>query len=1287
MNTDSQTQTPTDLEPDSGEALSPEAAPHAETAYSPAETGGSDPPAPPKRGILRRIFGLLLRLMLLGLLGLVALIAGVLLLLTYFPGNFALDQARQHVPMIEENGIDVGNLSFSIFSGVEINDIRIAPPQGYTKPIVTIGTIRLAYSLPALASNTVRIDEILLDSLHVNLETIDGKTNLDAFLENLTKGGEESAEAEPEPEPEPATEGGPPSPWRIELSRLELKNISAHLDDGERVIDFAALGLWVSGHFSESDSHFDGAVTITGGEPGRGNIRFVQGGDEPISAEILLAFALKFAVSQVLNPKATVDMDLRVASQKLETPWELEPLDLGLNLKARADLPDDQGDVDSLTLSFNGAELIRLSASLKGLMEQRDIGLTLKRLHLPLDRFAPYARAFVPGVDFGGDIAIDNLRVTGHVPDLLNEGLPSATGKILIENVWAKVADENLELAGFATDLDLNVRSGASAQGLDPAALHASGSIRLESLSHPQATVRDFLLTLDAKADGINPSLAGAEIGLRIGEVRLSDPQLGPIRLSVGLDVKAAADLAAGRYSLESLDLNVSDTIRLAAQADATLDAESGSVLDHTFRLTLHPVDLPRLMALVPPGIRKDLPAMKLAGSVGLDVKTAGAVPMPVSDPMRLPVTLKVLLALKGISVELTDPELALVVESLQGALTLEGSPARLGIDGRFSLVRFLKPDQGLTVSALSLPIRGTVTPSQAELAVGMELESVRHEQEAATLDGIRLDLTLGARGRLLETLIDSATVELDLGVRDILYAKDLTARISRQKAGVRVQYSRADSRASIGVSLGLDRLEIPEQQTTLRDFLLKLDTVAHNIDPFAQPEPVVLPTLAELAVDMRVGRIEKPDALAEPLEDTTLMLQGRMHNMRDIDLDPFRFRMPTLGVVMDMTGKVWGLMDRRMEPVDFKTRWPEFDTQIFAGIDTPQRTLLTEGVEARGKAGLSVRVRSLADNFVRVDGAIIADSFHLWNTGSGEVEREDGSVEPTRTTVELVDFNANVPLVQVINLQDMSLVSSGTNIFEEGSRGILYDTMRQYSRQQSNFHIGRVVWTHEEGDVTKTVSVDKLAMDMIYQDNTFAIDRLYLDLLGGGITGALQVQLASLPPEPLDVRVHFENQITGVNLGYLAAEDPSRVGAETELSSLINLDFGLLDRHIEGRIDITRLSLKHLDTLLHFLDPAGKDPKVQGNRDLINAWYVNLIDPKIKLVSMWIKYGNLNMDIEMDAGIIGPILKRILESSRIRRLNIVPILNAFLPGAAPAEERNRRGDSEDPGKEALAGP
>jgi hypothetical protein len=65
----------------------------------------------------------------------------------------------------------------------------------------------------------------------------------------------------------------------------------------------------------------------------------------------------------------------------------------------------------------------------------------------------------------------------------------------------------------------------------------------------------------------------------------------------------------------------------------------------------------------------------------------------------------------------------------------------------------------------------------------------------------------------------------------------------------------------------------------------------------------------------------------------------------------------------------------------------------------------------------------------------------------------------------------------------------------------------------------------------------------------------------------------------------------------------------------------------------------------------------------------------------VWINYGNLNMDIEMDAwSLAGTVIRRNLENNRIRRINILP----FLPKPGEATRGARRGAAAPPAAEGT---
>ncbi len=1221
-----------------------------------------------KRSWPRRILSVLLRFLKWTTILVCLLLVLVVLLLAFFPANWVKEPALDQVRALLNQDIEVDDIGFSAFSGLHLRSVRLGPPKGYTKDVFTLKELRLDYSLWSLLGGEFVINEVLIDSPRAQIETIDGKMNVQAMLDNMATKETPKEELEPEPEPE-IEEPGEPSDFKVILRRFALQNLTAWVDDGNHVIDFDHLDVEISGFYSQIDSHFDVHVGIQGQEPETANLLFSQKDPLPVEAEILLALGIDIAADQVITPKSTVDVNLRVATQKLETQWPLDPVDLKVALKATADLPEDTAQVESLNIHFNDTLLLDLQAGLVGLMEQKQVALLLKKLDLPLDLFAPYAKAFVKDVDFGGHIRIENLDVKGDVPKLLAQGLPDLNGVLLIDEVWADYGPANAKLNGLNLKLDLLTRPVENANGLEEPALYAGGWLTLKSARVPQATIRNLRLDLDTRADGLAIEQALAKIKLAIPTIEVDDPGIGHAVLAFSTDIEAGGNLADGQFTVDHVNVNISDTIKLHVDADAQLNMETQAIDHYRTAIQLQPIDFKKALALVPSGIRKQIPKMKLAGSLGLDVKSEGRIPAQFSDPMALPVTLDALITLADINLDYPDQQLT--IHNFGGTLQAKGKPADMAVTGLWTLAQLDKLDQFASLSGLRIPLDIRVTPEQAKLDMGVQIDQLKKEDQAAKMNDLALSVSATANGKLLKQTFDKLAGQIDLTIADIIYAKEVTTKIQDEHIRVRFDYLQNRKTVSLSLNLGFEQLEAPEQQVRLDGFDFTIDTEVQGVDIPLVPNPDQHAELVWVTLAMDLAAIHKSDIFKEPLTGTNLRSKLTLHDMRDADLETFAFAIPTLGVRVDMSGKVWGILDKKLQPPDFKTNFPEFDVQLFAGLDISPKRRLIEGIEAQGLAGIRARARSLPDNFARLEGFIVGENFSLWQTSKEEREIDDPDRKgktikiPVESRLHLDDFDADVPLIQIVNLETLLPVEAKGNIFEESSRNVLYDTMRTYLKQQSNFHIEGITFTQKIDQTKRKVEIDEIAMDMLYTDNTFAINRLYVDLLGGGISGSLQAQITAMPPAPFDMRLHFENQITGVNLARLTQNDPSKVSAETELSSLVNLDFGLRDLYVDGRIDITRLSLAQLDKVLAFLDPAGKDPSVQQNRALINSWYVDMINPQVKLVSMWVKYGNLNMDIIMDAWFfVGDILNNTLEKSRVRRLNIIPILKAFIPTA-----------------------
>lgn len=1243
-------------------------------------SGGGDPPKTMK--VRSGKLGILLKALKWTVITLSIFIILLLFLLAFFPLNFVKNVVMEEVAELEDIGLEIGHVDFFLFTGLEIEDIRLGAPEGYSKPILTVKRIVLSYNPIALPFSKLIIDEILIDSPHFNLETINGKTNIDAFLENLPKGDEV------EEPPEPVESDGPGEPLGIEtlIHRVAVEHFSAWVDDGERVIDFKQLDLNLSGHFSQDDSHFDLNLAIGGEDADVSNISFEQKTPEALKADIMLKLAVQVAIDRILDradppatgpdnrmfgysvlaPKTKIGIDIELDTKKLEAEYALDPVNLKLSVEAEADMKKDTAIIEKLALFFNDKQLVQARAELLGLLEQKEIALLLESINLPLDAFAPYAKAFMDDVDFGGEIAIEQLKAESDIQRLLNlpqQGLPKVSGKIAVHDLWAKYGAEKVELSGFQADLNFSTTPSDNDEDPQQSEIKAGGSISLASASHPLAIIKDLNTRLDASADGIEPKNATAGLIVSIGRLTLRDPKQGDTDLTFHLDLAAGGDMQAGEFEVKHMAINISDTIKMNLNAKAGVDLATMNIRHHQTHLKLSPMNLKKLLDLAPPGVKEQLPKLTLAGSLGLDVQTSGAVPKIPTGPdsaMALPVKFDIGLMLSGIHVDY--PEMKLKVRNFGGRINMAGRPSDATIKGLLHLDSVIEDEQQLTVGPMEIPIDMRLRPSQADIKLGVNIADVKHGLQAASVDQLALEIAAKIEGRLLKQRFNRMSGTVELKLDEVLYAKDMTARVKGPSLDLGFDYLQDKKSVDMTLKAGLDSLKLAEQDLSVDGFSFELSAEAHGVDIPIGPKPDIHPELAQLRVAMDVESIDMPKSLYEPLKETSLRMQASMHEMRDVDLENFRFRMPTLGVLAKISGKVWGVMSKNFKMPDFKTRFPEFDVKLFAGLDIPERRTLVKGVEAVGLVGIKGRARSLTESLARIDGKIVAKDFSAWTRSESEVEMEDGRVEKVIDSIQVKDFDSGVPLTQIVNLKTRQPVAAKGNIFKESSRSVLYETLRRYMKEQSNFRIDNILYKQVQGETVKKFSVDEIALDMIYTDNTFAVNRMYVDLLGGGITGAFQLQLAALPPEPFDFRLHFENQITGVNLGYLTKRKVEEVSSETEISSMVNFNFGLLDRYTEGRIDITRLSLAQLDELLIFLDPDGKDPKVQMNRAMINGTAANILDPKVKLVSMWIQYGNLNMDIKFKVAVFEKIIQDILDKMKIRRLNIMPILNMFLP-------------------------
>jgi len=191
---------------------------------------------------------LALRLVLGLMLGLLALVVSVVCFALFPPSDLlrraVIPVARQ---VLNHPNLDVGYLKLRPLSEIEIRDIWLGPPAGYSRPMCTVKRIVVRHDLRQIQGGLMRVEQVQVERPFLTVEHRGGKLNWVAFLEGLPK-------SEPTPEDKTPSE---PSSLRILIDRVALIGIGADVDDGAHRarLDSLHLALWGMITPERTDAH------------------------------------------------------------------------------------------------------------------------------------------------------------------------------------------------------------------------------------------------------------------------------------------------------------------------------------------------------------------------------------------------------------------------------------------------------------------------------------------------------------------------------------------------------------------------------------------------------------------------------------------------------------------------------------------------------------------------------------------------------------------------------------------------------------------------------------------------------------------------------------------------------------------------------------------------------------------------------------------------------------------------------------------------------------------------
>jgi len=156
------------------------------------------------------------------LIGILVLIVVVSLLFSLFGDKLIRTAIETGGKKALQVDVRLANISTSLLRGkVELNDLEIDNPEGYQhESFMKIGHAYMNLNTSSLLSDTVEMETIKLDNIHLTIEQKGTTNNLKKILNNLPE--PEPTEPEPEEKPKP-TEEKPGKKFRIKV--LEINNV------------------------------------------------------------------------------------------------------------------------------------------------------------------------------------------------------------------------------------------------------------------------------------------------------------------------------------------------------------------------------------------------------------------------------------------------------------------------------------------------------------------------------------------------------------------------------------------------------------------------------------------------------------------------------------------------------------------------------------------------------------------------------------------------------------------------------------------------------------------------------------------------------------------------------------------------------------------------------------------------------------------------------------------------------------------------------------------------------
>jgi hypothetical protein len=1191
------------------------------------------------------------------LLPVIALIAVVGVLAT-LPTWVSPERVRQEVVAAahEALGVEVelASLDYHLSWGLELRDLRIGPPAGFTRDVLHLRGLDLRWTLPWRADGAVIISRAALIEPRVVIETLNGVRNLDRLV---------PPSKEPPPPDAPPGEPlrGPLSPVLVQLTDIAVERAALEVVGEGPNLSIEGLSLRLDARLDPQQLTAQLALTST-----RAPVAATL--PQPDGTRQRVTTALDASVKLVVEAdthdglrlsRTRLDVDLRTAQLDPHGAPPIPPADLRVRagLELRADT--DTLVIAPLALELDGHRLVELGARVDGVVAAAaevladpsslvaSLGLVRSardgRLQisgpgvvLALDPLLPYVRAFAPTLTVGGEVRLVVDELAGRLPELV--ALRPSTGSVRLELDHVRVSDPAQRLVVGRLDGALALRaagsrpitlggevrgSAISAQGsgVDSLALGLSGAIAAPS--YPATGTTSIAVSLALKgvrAPGTRVSALDAT--LTLGGHDPLDPTRShpdPIQLALTLDTRGVV-VGTGT----------------AAQSVAELRARLGAQLDRLVTPALRPIQA-QLDARI--------------GGVAVPAAQVGEVLMALTtsldDPRHgRPIDARLAGRLEVASVRAGGTTVARAV------LTSDTRVRGVDTSGKEPL-----PAMASIQATLDVPAFALAAPSKLASSARVDTTlSFTRAGQALVVDRLRaqlggaLDATL--RGRVEQALSPTPALDLTLAVAPLDLAQPVVAQLVGEPftGSGRVRFD-ADVRGRwTGVDDLLAKLDTPpllsSATLTLDDVSAHLPDRALTLEHARGTLGLALSSTAAgtrgtlaigsatqgaqvlrgLSSAWTIGLFEGVWKAQLALDAAALGDTKRSVEAAEIDVDvvhvPFGEVLVRSFVLRAPGAGVEARIDGRLARGRYGAVVPELDARASLDFDRLKSVFGSAVPESlvvlTGQLGFELGAHAHHADEVELSGALTLE--HLGWRGNGTILRDASGRVPfsQRLRIELpserllggrtgavsalaesgLGLSRGLDALGDALARQSKLVLLSSDVLSVAPRTADYESLRPYYRSATTakLTIAELSYAH--------YVLTSVSMDTTYVDGVFRVDRFATGIWGGAMFGDMAFQIAGQD----HLRLRLRATMTDVNLDVPVAaatdRDPAQ-GSDAEpylVAGNLDLRVDLRDRTLNGYFDFTKMGSDALVGLIDGMDPAGKNKGLQETRTMVSS-------------------------------------------------------------------------------------